>query len=228
MSRKKNKQFERKTAGAPSGGGALVPASRGGAALLREGPEPTAGNAAVPVLLIAFLGLLVYFADINLSNRGGEFDPRVYHPFANLAEVIDAHPSDPLTKLRKVGKQYYGLYCEVCHQGNGRGLAGQFPPLAGSEWVQGEGPNRVVRIVLNAVAGPIDVSGTHFDSTAMPPWKPTLSDEQIASILTFVRNEWGNKAGPVTPEQVKKVRDQEKDRETPWSADELKKIPEKD
>lgn len=227
MSRKKNKQFERRSAGAP-GGGRLVPASPDGAALLREGPEPTAGNTAVPVLLIALLGLLVYLADINLSNRGGEFDPRVYYPFANVAEVSYAHPQSEADKLRRVGKQYYALYCEVCHQGNGRGLAGQFPPLAGSEWVQGEGPNRVVRIVLNAVAGPIDVSGTHFDSTAMPPWKPTLSDEQIASILTYVRTEWGNKSAPVTPAQVKKIRNLEKDRETPWSADELKKVPEKD
>jgi mono/diheme cytochrome c family protein len=130
--------------------------------------------------------------------------------------------------MRRQGREHYTLYCAACHQANGQGLAGQYPPLAGSEWVQGEGPNRVVRIVLNAIAGSIDVKGLHFDSNAMPPWKPVLSDDQIAAILTYVRSEWGNKAPPVTAEQAKKIRDLEKDRETPWSADELSKIPEKD
>jgi len=205
-----------------------VAASPSGAALLSEGPEPTANNATLPVLFIALLALLVYVANVNLNNHAGEFDPRVYFPFRNVAAVDNAHPHSPVETIRRQGREYYALYCAACHQGNGQGLAGQFPPLAGSEWVQGEGPNRVVRIVLNAVAGPIDVKGTHFDSAAMPPWKPTLSDEQIAAILTYIRSEWGNKAPPVTPEEVKKIRDQEKDRETPWSADELKKIPEKD
>ena len=62
----------------------------------------------------------------------------------------------------------------------------------------------------------------------MPPWKPTLNDEQIAGVITFIRSEFGNKADPVPPELVKQIRDKEKARETPWSADELKKLPEKE
>jgi mono/diheme cytochrome c family protein len=197
-------------------------------AVLREGPEPTANRKALPVMLILMLGLFIYLADANMNNRAGEFDRRVYYPFTSLASVDEAHPKSPVEKIRRDGRNYYTLYCSPCHQGTGQGLAGQYPPLAGSEWVVGEGPNRVARIVLNAVAGPIEVKGTHFDSAAMPPWKPVLSDEQIAAILTYIRSEWGNKAPPVTPEQVKKIRDHEQSRETPWSAEELTKIPEKD
>jgi mono/diheme cytochrome c family protein len=205
----------------------LVAASPSGAAVLDEGPEPVAGDVAVPVLLLALLALLIYAADMHLINRGGQFHSRVYYPFFDTNAVADAHPRNEAEELRRKGKQVYNLSCSACHQPNGQGLAGQFPPLAGSEWVVGEGPGRVIRIVLSGVSGPIDVAGAHFDSTAMPPWKGGLDDAQIAAVVTYIRTEWGNKAGPVTPEQVKKVRDSDKDR-GPYTADELKTVPEKE
>jgi mono/diheme cytochrome c family protein len=206
----------------------LVATTPSTAALVEEGPEPTTGDAAVPVLLIALLALLVYLADVHLINRGGEFNPKVYYPYFNFVAVDNARPKSDIEKFRIIGRQVYKMNCEACHQATGQGLPGQFPPLVGSEWVVGEGPNRTVRIVLSAVAGPIEIKGDRFDSSAMPAWKLVLNDEQVAAVVTFIRSEWGNKAGPVTPEQVKKIRELEKTRDTPWTAEELKKIPEKD
>jgi len=70
------------------------------------------------------------------------------------------------------------------------------------------------------------VAGNDFNSNAMVPWKETLNDEKIADLLTYIRLEWGNKAPPVMSDQVKQVRAQTVDRETQWTADELKVVPE--
>jgi mono/diheme cytochrome c family protein len=213
--------------GAPVPGRVFAATSPAGFAALREGPEPTAGNATVPVLMIALLGLLVYLADVNLNNRGGEFDPKVYYPFPNIAAVGDAHPRSPDDEYLRKGRIVYGNVCLPCHQVTGLGQAGVFPPLAGSEWVLAEGPNRMIRIVLHGLSGPIQVGGAQFNN-AMPPWKDALKDEDIGAVLSFVRNSFGNKASIVRPDEVKKIRAQEKDRDVPETADELLKIPVKD
>ncbi len=217
----KNKQ--RQSATSP-----LVGGSPSGEALLREGPEPTADTAALPVLLIALLALLIYAAARNMNNRGGEFDPRVYYPFANLNAVVDAHPRNPADRLRLLGKQTFNTAgCVSCHQASGQGVPGQFPPLAGSDWLLGEGPNRIIRIVLNGFSGPVQVSGAQFNNTMVAFEGILEDDEKVAAVLTYARSDWGNKGEPVTPEQVKKIRALVKGH-APWSADELKKIPEKD
>ncbi len=204
----------------PSG---AVGAMSSAAVLTREEAEPTAAKAALPVLLIALLGVLLYWGDIYLMDHGGQFDARVYEPYKSVSDLPKPGGDDAATK----GKLVYGQVCVACHQPTGAGLAGQFPPLSGSEWVNAEGPNRIIRIVLNGLIGPIDVKGQQFNNN-MLAWKDTLSDQQIADVLTYVRNEWGNKAANVTPEQVKKVRDQEKDRGEYWTAPELLKISEKE
>src|ERR1043165_4818678 len=155
MSKKRNKQRQENRGGAPVPGRVIAATSPAGFGALREGPEPTAGSAAVPVLMIALLGLLVYLADVLINNRGGHFDQRVYYPFGSLDDVIAAHPSDPASRLLNVGKQVYKqIGCVSCHMGNGMGQAGTFPPLAGSDWVLAPSPNRIIRIVLNGAAGP--------------------------------------------------------------------------
>jgi mono/diheme cytochrome c family protein len=128
----------------------------------------------------------------------------------------------------KVGQKIFTANCAVCHQPTGLGTPGQFPPLAGSEWVAAESPNRIIRAVLNGLQGPITVKGQPFNN-AMVPWKSVLTkDEEVAAVLTFVRQnkEWGNSAPAVTPEQVKAIREKIKDRENSFSPDELLQIPE--
>jgi len=106
------------------------------------------------------------------------------------------------------------------------GTPGMFPPLGGSEWVNAEGHQRIIRIVLNGLSGPIEVSGAQFNNV-MVPWRDILKDEDIAAVLTFIRSEWGNKGDPVPVEEVKAVRAATPDRASPWTADELKQVPEK-
>ena len=211
----------------PVVGGVIPATSAAGLAALRDGAEPTAGRIAVPIVLIVLLGLVIYVADAHMINRGGEFHPYVYYPFPDIEAVKIAHPQDPITEQRRRGRVVYTSFgCAGCHQATGLGQAGTFPPLAGSEWVVARNPNRLIRIVLNGLQGPVQVAGNDYNSNAMVPWKEILNDQRIADLLTYIRSEWGNKAPPVTPDQVKQVREQTVDRETQWTADELKVVPE--
>jgi mono/diheme cytochrome c family protein len=124
------------------------------------------------------------------------------------------------------GQRVYMTYCSVCHQVTGQGLPGQFPPLAGSEWVMTQSPNRMIRLALDGIQGPITVKGQNFNG-AMPPWRELLTDADIAAVLTYVRGNknWGNSASAVTPEQVKTVRDKVAARPA-WAPDELLQVSE--
>ena len=85
------------------------------------------------------------------------------------------------------------------------------------------GDNHIVKIVLHGFHGAVTVKGEQFNNV-MAPWGKVLKDEQIAAVLTYVRNEWGNKAPPITKEFVSKVREQTKDRTEPWTPKELQAI----
>ena len=128
--------------------------------------------------------------------------------------------------LMKIGAQKYGDLCVGCHQPHGGGNAGQAPPLAGSPWVLAPGPNRLIRIPQCGVTGPIVVNGTEWNLPSMINFGATLSDEQLAGVLTYVRNSWGNNAPLVTPEQVAKVRGELKGRTDQFTVPELLKEPE--
>lgn len=117
------------------------------------------------------------------------------------------------------GRSVYATTCSACHQATGEGVAGVFPPLAGSEWVTGD-EAKVVRILLQGVTGPIEVAGETFNGM-MPPWGPTMKDADIAAVLTYVRSTWGNKGTPITAASVAKIRAATTSRTTPWTAAEL-------
>lgn len=118
-------------------------------------------------------------------------------------------------------------HCVTCHQPNGEGLANVYPPLKGSPWVTGS-EERIIKLALNGLWGPIEVNGVKYDaSKGVPPMTPfaaLLNDQELAGVLTFVRNHWGNQAPAVEPETVTKVRAATKDRTTFWSPEELLKM----
>jgi mono/diheme cytochrome c family protein len=130
---------------------------------------------------------------------------------------------DPTAELIKIGKREFAANCASCHQPTGMGVAGQYPPLAKSEWVQGH-ERRVISILLHGLEGPVTVEGAVYNG-AMPPWGKSKNDKQIAAILTYVRQEWGNSAAPISPEQVKAVRAEESARSKVWSEAELNALP---
>ncbi len=118
------------------------------------------------------------------------------------------------------GAAVFSSRCAACHQATGQGLPGAFPPLAGSEIALGE-EERVVRIVLRGLTGPVTVKGQSFNG-AMPAWADVLSDAEIAAVLTYVRSAWGNAAEAVRADQVAEERSATASRTTPWTIGELK------
>jgi mono/diheme cytochrome c family protein len=120
------------------------------------------------------------------------------------------------------GVNRYAEICQVCHQATGLGLPNVFPPLAGSEWLNGRA-DIPIAIVLHGVQGEITVKGTTYNS-AMAPWASTLNDADLAATLTYARSQWGNRGAAVTAAQVTAVRTKFAARTTPWTAAELRAI----
>ncbi len=192
-----------------------------------EEAEPRAGFAPAPLWLVVLLGVLFYWGTMYLDQNGGGFHAQVYEPFGSFQDVADANPIDPAVEEYKKGKIVFEANCAACHQSSGLGNPSMnFPPLATSDWVLASNPNRIIRIVLNGASGPIKVKGQVFDGAAMTPWRDTLKDEQIAHVLTYTRQSWGNKAPRVDPEQVRKIRELTKDKAGSWTEVELLAVPE--
>jgi mono/diheme cytochrome c family protein len=194
--------------------------------LLRESHSPRDGAELLPPwLLVSFLVIAFLGAAYLVWNSGG-FKANVFNPqrvaWDGPGSGGPAATPDPMV----VGKRIFVQNCAVCHQQTGLGVPGQFPPLAGSEWVLAQdwhGDNHIVKIVLHGFQGPVSVKGQQFNNV-MAPWGKVLKDEQIAAVLTYVRNEWGNKAPPITKDFVSKIREQTKDRTESFTPKELQAI----
>ena len=185
-----------------------------------DSPEPHARNAAATV-----------------KQLWGPADPtkgRMVDTVAAAAAVkapaleVPAHLTGAAARQYAVGAAIYARdsHCTTCHQANGAGLGAIYPPLAGSPWVTGS-DERLIKAVLKGLWGPVEVKGVTYDpAKGIPPmtaFGAILKDDEIAAVLTYVRNSWGNKAAPVAPETVKKVREAVKDRTTFWKPEELLK-----
>lgn len=111
-------------------------------------------------------------------------------------------PTDEASLMAQ-GKEVYGAVCASCHQENGGGVAGAFPPLAGSGGYYGDARNHA-KIIVHGLNGPIEVQGVAYNG-AMPA-QGQLSDYDIAAVATYERLSWGNNDGIVLPEDVAAVR----------------------
>ncbi|MBX3238838.1 MAG: HEAT repeat domain-containing protein [Chitinophagaceae bacterium] len=129
-------------------------------------------------------------------------------------------------ELYNAGKQLYFRegFCVTCHQPDGKGLsASGFPPITGTKWVTGN-EDRLIKLVLKGLLGPIEVNGVKYPGQVpMTPFGEMLTDSEVASVLTYVRNSFGNQASAITPEQVKKVRDAIVSKKDFYSPDQLLK-----
>jgi mono/diheme cytochrome c family protein len=116
---------------------------------------------------------------------------------AFIRSLMDAG-TDPTSK----GREIFEKICAACHQPDGKGKEGLAPPLVGSEWVLASGGQRLVRIVLNGLSGPITVRGREWN-LPMPPWRENLDDDAIAVVLNYIRSDLGtNKASAIKPDLV--------------------------
>ena len=149
-----------------------------------NGPWRTVSQGGDSKLMLEGHDAVAYFTQ-NDAIKG---DPKI----AGLSKEI----------LMEKGKRVYTQTCFACHQMNGEGMAGVFPPLAKSDYLLAD-KDRAIRAVTKGLAGPVTVNGKEYNGV-MPP--VTLNDEQISQVLTYISNEWGNKGEIFTVEEVRKVR----------------------
>jgi len=133
-----------------------------------------------------------------------------------LAGCMTRHRPSAMPDAEPGGVQFQS-YCAGCHE------HAEAPPLAGSPWVAGP-ENRLIKIVLHGVRGPIEVQG-QTDDREMPGFGKILSDADVASILSFVRRRFGAPSEPITPAAVSRVRAANQTRTDYWRVEELLREP---
>lgn len=194
-------------------------------------PDPKSNlnseSAAAPLWLIAVFAGLLYGGLLYVDRHGGDFNAQVYAPYHSLAELQTFQPArGGDEEIIRLGEQRYAQTCGQCHQVSGLGAAGQFPPLAGSEWVNEPDPARLIRIALHGAQGPITVKGQEWNLVmSLNATTLAISDKDLAAILTYVRQAWGNKAPAVKPEQITAIKDATKGHAVQWTAAELNAVP---
>lgn len=181
------------------------------AAIQREKREPRVGLEPLSIWLIAVYGLAIFTGGAYLGRYSGNFsgdglDPMMGPPPAKKGGGAAGQQQEQAAlSPRDRGKKIFAANCQTCHQANGEGVPGQYPPLAGSEFTTG-GSRRMGMIVLKGLQGPVKVKGQMYGTAVMQPWDKTLTDQKIADVMTYERSEWGNKASEVTAEQVAALR----------------------
>lgn len=188
--------------------------------IYREMAEPRDGYEPMPTWLVFLCLAVMGFGGWYLGMFSGGFRGDSYSEFGwGSSAPSTAAPAQQLDPMVAGARVYNN--CAACHQRDGEGVAGNYPPLAGSEWVSGS-EVRLAALVLHGLEGSITVRGQSYNQV-MPAWSQ-LSDEQIAAVLTYIRGSWGNSAGAVAPELVAAVRAQTDGRRRPWTTDELDEL----
>lgn len=191
--------------------------------LLREKPEPTEGFSPIPIFILFVFSALILVGGIYLGVNSAHFSALSFD--VKNQQVASSGSSAPQeVDMMKTGERLYGQTCVACHQINGMGVPGAFPPLVGSPYVL-ENEERLIKIVAHGLSGPIEVLGASYNSVMPAFYGPTsayrYNELKIAAVLTYVRGSWGNNAAPVTPEKVKEVLAATGTRATAWTVGEL-------
>lgn len=177
----------------------------------RENSDPDEGSRPLPWFLTMFLGAMAMWGAfyIYATPSGEESSYGDQRTVADLRPPVKAAGAAAAVD----GKQLYGSKCAACHQASGLGVPGVFPPLAASEWVVGD-EKILTNILLHGVVGDMVVKGTTYKG-AMPAWN-ALTDDELAAVMSFIRNEWGNKAPAILTETVKAQRAATQSRTEPY------------
>ncbi|MEZ6058710.1 MAG: PA14 domain-containing protein, partial [Planctomycetaceae bacterium] len=143
----------------------------------------------------------------NLASVNGTSVPGADKLLKGLRSSIPVK-ADP--KVMLLGAEVFSResHCITCHQASGQGLPNLYPPIDGTLWATGD-EDRLIRLVLDGMHGTIEVKGKRYSSPPLPPmtgFRQLLNDEEIAAVLTYVRNSWSNRAKPIEPSQVAKMR----------------------
>lgn len=181
----------------------------------REQVEPEEGLERPPWWLWAFSVLLLFTMGFYIGRYGGSFTAAAHE--VEEPPTGAAQAAAPVVK----GDQVFAGVCQPCHQAHGYGIPGQYPPLAGSEWLLAD-KETPIRILLHGLSGPLTVKGRTYYNV-MPAFHDKLSNEEIAAVITHVRSQWGNNAPAVTAAEVDSVRQQTAGRGE-WTVDELMRL----
>jgi len=184
--------------------------------------EPTNNFLIAPLVFVFVFGCLIFVCSIQLSLTTNSFQ---LHP---PVEVVELSPEEKeaLRLERKIssGEKIFAGRCASCHQANGLGIEGQFPPLANSEWVAAD-PAVITSIILKGLKGEIVVNGkTYGTSAAVNMAAVPISDREIANVSTYVRQAWGNTSSEVTEDFVSELRAEQSAKQDQWVGDELKSL----
>ena len=199
------------------------------AAAHREHSVGTPGAVPMPHWLMALCGVAIFWAGTSFSGGfGGSYfsaDNYSVHPGAGAATRSGAGGGEAAgaQSAADLGQVYFTQNCVQCHQSNALGTPGTYPPLAGSEYING-GSRRLGMILLKGLQGPVTVEGHPFNG-AMPAWEKSLTDKKISAILTYVRGSFGNHGGPITPEQIADARKEFAGHPDSWNAAEVNAVP---
>ncbi len=196
------------------------------AVVLREQQEPSDGREPISLWLLSLFFLTLMGGGYYLGAFSGGFSPNVFDERAGMPMAASSggagatqvaaavQQDDPLA----LGKRVY-RNCAACHQAAGAGQAGQYPSLIGSAIATGEG-GRMVRLILHGAQGAWQAKSGNYNGV-MLPWGPTLKDKEIAAVINYVRQSWGNSAPPISVEHVTAIREETKDRTTQYTFEEL-------
>lgn len=185
----------------------------------REKEDPQEGDRPWNLFLWIFLIVMISWASVYFAVFTG--DGKINGGDNRTIEVIRPKEEFIVVKYEyseKRGQKLFKRKCASCHQKDGNGLKGSFPPLNKSHWVT-RTKEIPTKILLKGLEGEIEVNGTIYDGN-MPSFQK-LSDADIANILTYIRNSWNNKAEPIADTFVKEVREKYESRSQAWKASEL-------
>jgi mono/diheme cytochrome c family protein len=191
--------------------------------IAREPRDPVEGREPVPWWVWGAVVVAIFWGGFYLGRFGGTFGAETHVALQGREPVTAQRAAAARTAAAsspvEAGRRVYENACQTCHQANGRGVSGIFPPVVGSRWVTGD-PATLVRIVLGGLRGPIEVAGETYNG-AMPAWANQLSDDEIAAVLTYIRQWEANSAGPVEPSLVADLRPESEERAGPWTVEAL-------
>ena len=143
------------------------------------------------------------------------------HPVAPAPAHLTAEAKTQFLEGQKI--YFREGHCVTCHQPNGKGLDPAFPSIEKSPWISGD-QDRLIKLAMYGLMGPLEINGKKYDGQVpMTPFAGMLNDNEMAAVLTYVRNSFGNQADPINPAQVKKIRDANPGRVTFYTTEELLK-----
>ena len=170
--------------------------------LSRDKDEPAEGFSLTPIFIVFLFCGFGFWAGLYLTQNSGNFAPTAFD--LNAPKAAAAGGPVAFEPDAAKGEKLFIANCAACHQATGLGVPGAFPPLAKSAWVTGS-EERIIKAVLAGLAGEIEVNGVKYNGN-MPNIGAGLKDGQVAHIVTYVRQAWGNTAEPVMDTKVAEVR----------------------